>query len=629
MTIKAQRVPGRSDAGGLARRVDHRDAAASNDPPGALPPDGRIPFRLRVGVTGHRQITADLSRAVWQTLQRIEKMLSGRRDPGSLVTDVRFAVVSQLADGADRLVVEHVFDYAARRGQDARLEVILPMQRARYEEAQGFSENSRQEFARLLAQATVRFEPPDRDNAGANGSPPRLGVTDAGRADEYVAAGKKLIERCDVLIALWDGQPSTGKRGGSAHTLLAAAALGKPCVWIPADGESEAQDNLEPGSSREFVEEVRRRSALDIDDRADSHNLDVWSLEQVSRAFLALDEFNREPHHRTGDVAASHFGALANRALHPQFDRKLAREIGDWQAGGVSPLLAAPFARANTLADLYQALFKRISYLVLLFAALAAVMLAISVDLGTESSVWPALEFGCLSVALAGFVLARAVRLHGRWLCYRVLAERLRTARYTAPIGIDLCDQAHLQGMWAVTQTEDWLMRAFEEVWDCMPRARTISASDIAELKQLLAENWIQGQIDYHDMAKATHGLLLHRLTLILYLAFALTLAAAALDAILAGLDAAPAVVGLSKALTITLPVVGASVGGALTISQHHALAERSEQMQSDLRRVKQDVREASDLRSLREATIAATSLIAPETGSWFGALWFLDIEHP
>jgi hypothetical protein len=281
------------------------------------------------------------------------------------------------------------------------------------------------------------------------------------------------------------------------------------------------------------------------------------------------------------------------------------------------------------LAAHYRYWFKRFSALVLASASLAGLALAVGVGTGTESWVWGTFESGFLLLALVTFLAVREFGFHSRWLSCRVLAERFRTARYVAPTGVDFRDQARLQGVWVGGRSEEWLMRAFEEVWDREPHGTPINERDLQPLKKLLAHNWVQGQIRYHRDAKEEHERLKCRFTVIMYTAFGLTVVFAALDAILAGLHDVHKIQTVSKALTIFLPVLGASVGAALTINQHRALAERSAKMQVDLPLLKADLESATDIGTLREATIAAARAIAPETGTWFGTLWFLDIEHP
>ena len=79
---------------------------------------GAIPYRLRVGVTGHRRLPDAplLVEQVEQALERVRQLV-----PSSSYTPLRLAVVSALAEGADRLVARTVPWDAARR-----LAALLP-----------------------------------------------------------------------------------------------------------------------------------------------------------------------------------------------------------------------------------------------------------------------------------------------------------------------------------------------------------------------------------------------------------------------------------------------------------------------------------------------------------------------
>jgi len=520
-----------------------------------------------------------------------------------------------------------VFGYAEQRGQQARLEVVLPMERNQYAQIQGFDAQSRAEFDQMLEAATFSLEPP-----------PAALRTHEDRADAYVAAAEKLVARCDVLIALWDGKPAVGKRGGTAHTLLNAAARGKACVWIPIDESEDMHDNLEENSGQRFVKLVAARSEMEPDSEMGADAFDTWSLGSVSQELRLLDEYNRKPWSRLGPHRAggplgrivlatfdSGFGRRVERDFHGRLQQSTETRLAD----GTPQWLAAPSARASLLADLYRRWFKRLSTLVLTCATLAAVVLGVGVATGGESPLWPVLEFVFLMLTLLAFLVLRKFGFHSRWLSYRVLAERFRIARYVAPTGIDFREQARLQRGWVEGGSDDWLMRAFEEIWDRDPHKPRDLDDELEQFKRLLAHDWIGGQIRYHDAAKTEHHRLKRRLTVTAFAAFGLTVVFAAVEAILIGLHVAERVQRVSKGLTIVLPVLAASVGAALTINQHHALAEHSTRMQADLRRVKADLEAATDTRSLTEATVAAARMIAPETGAWFAALWFLDMEHP
>lgn len=51
--------------------------------------------------------------------------------------------------------------------------------------------------------------------------------------DAYEAANRELLTRADVLVAVWDGSPPSGKGGGTADTVQDARAAGLPVevVW--------------------------------------------------------------------------------------------------------------------------------------------------------------------------------------------------------------------------------------------------------------------------------------------------------------------------------------------------------------------------------------------------------------
>ena len=586
--------------------------------------DGRIPFRVRIAVTGHRTVPVERPQSLYRALDQILAYLQASdADPSA---EVQLAVVSQLAEGADRIVVRQVFEYASSRARDVRLEVVLPMAEQQYVEAQKFTEDSRTEFDGLLAASTFRLEPH-----------PVAVKTHEDRANAYAAAGEKMVARCDVLVALWDGQPAAGKRGGTAHTLLNASARGKPCVWIPLDPEEESRDNLEPGAGRTFFELVQSLSGAALDAEP-GPALDGWVLQPMLETFEALDEYNREPRPRRAAaraggaiarVAGAILDATVDRGFERHFPEALDRNIDGRIAAGTLPWLAAASARASLLAEHYRRSFKRQSSLVLVSATLAACVLAAGVAVRTPSVIWPALEAAFLALALGAYIVVRSSAFHRRWLSYRVLAERFRTARYLAPTGVDFREQVVMHDAGVRTVSEAWLMRAFEEVWDRELHRMPAGEVEFRQLKRLLADQWVGGQIEYHRRARIVQEHLKRRLSMAAFVAFGLTLVAAAAEAVLLAVGGAESAADIAKGLTILLPVLGASVGAALTLNQPAALAERSAKMQADLRVVQAQIRAAIDIHALIEAAVAAARLIAPEAASWLGALWFLDLEHP
>ena len=164
-----------------------------------------LPQQLIIGVTGRRTLADEgrMAAAIDEALDRIVKTVAGERATGPAATrgkaPLRLVVLSPLAEGADRLVAEHVL---ARAG--AALEAVLPLDRGEYEK-DFKTQRSRSEFRDLLARARAIHELPRAAN----------------REDAYASAGRFVVDHCDVLVAVWDGRPGDGP-GGTAETVAYA-----------------------------------------------------------------------------------------------------------------------------------------------------------------------------------------------------------------------------------------------------------------------------------------------------------------------------------------------------------------------------------------------------------------------
>jgi len=548
--------------------------------------DGRIPFRLRIGVTGHRTLEneEELAPLVREQVNRVLGLLEAKE------TTLTLSAVSQLADGADRLVVREVRAVAEGRGEEARVECYLPMPREEYARVQDFEPWSEREFEEMLREATVVREP-------------ATGTGHSDRHEAYRSAGHLLVGRCDVLIALWDGLPARG-RGGTAEIVAWAAARSKPCIWIETGGERGIRDNLDPGRGKAFFEEVQERAQLDPPIRWSPMDHPGETLQSVRTALHSLDEYNREP-------------------SPPGFKARLHKERN--RPEGLADWVAPPYARATTLAARWRGRFEWTARVITALATLGAAMLGIGLSYGEEAEVWAWAEAAMFAAALIGLLVVRGFGFHRRWISIRVLAEHLRSAHFLALTGADFRRQARLDPVYGGKEPTAWLMRAFEEVWDRRPLHPTppseLKPDQLKQLKQRLADEWIQGQIGYHEGSRKRHRRW-HRIqsACVLFL-FVGTIVFAVLHA-LHTLEHAPVL------FSIVLPAAGASLGVLMTVNQHHALSERSASMKSDLGLVRQEILDAP-AESLDRVSSDAARTIAQETVAWFGSMWFLDIEHP
>jgi len=153
---------------------------------------------IRIGVTGHRDLPPGVHGTV-TALLRAHLAPYGRGMVG----------LSCLADGADTIFAEAVL------AAGAPLEAVIPA--AGYRDA--LPEDHHPVYDRLLRQAVLVHRLPH------TASTPR----------SHLAAGRLLVQRCDRLVAVWDGCPARGP-GGTADVVAHARSLLRPVSVLWPEG---------------------------------------------------------------------------------------------------------------------------------------------------------------------------------------------------------------------------------------------------------------------------------------------------------------------------------------------------------------------------------------------------------
>lgn len=151
-----------------------------------------------IGITGHQRIP---DAALPYVIDGIRNEIAGQPGP---VTGY-----SSLAAGADQLFAEEVV------AAGGRLVAVVPCEG--YE--QTLDGDGLEGFRRLRAHAAETV------------------VLEFARPSEsaYLAAGKEVIDRSSVLIAVWDGEPARGL-GGTGDAVAYARSLGKQVVVVWPEG---------------------------------------------------------------------------------------------------------------------------------------------------------------------------------------------------------------------------------------------------------------------------------------------------------------------------------------------------------------------------------------------------------
>ncbi|MGD1278310.1 MAG: tetratricopeptide repeat protein [Tepidisphaeraceae bacterium] len=183
--------------------------------------------QLVIGVTGHRTLSDE--EAIRSTIaQTIGRLAAGK--PNILL-------LSALAAGADCLVAEAVLDE-----HHGRVRAVLPLEVSDYR--RDFTPGQLARFQSLLNRADAivfpptlpQSKPPQGKGPPAATSPTVAALDD--RQAAYERTGMFIVDHCDVLVAVWDGQPARG-RGGTADIVAYARQAARPIAWIKSQAPFE------------------------------------------------------------------------------------------------------------------------------------------------------------------------------------------------------------------------------------------------------------------------------------------------------------------------------------------------------------------------------------------------------
>ena len=175
---------------------------------------------MRIGFTGHRPNRLRIGKE--RVAARLREVL-GLCKAAAIGRDAAEPLIalSSLAEGSDRLFAEEAL------GLEIRLEALLPFSSADYERTFGDAGTIPQ-YRSLLSRASSVEE--------LQGS---LTATKAA----YEAVGCAMVERSDILVAVWDGEPAAG-RGGTPEIISYALEQRRPVILI--DAAKDARPRLLP-----------------------------------------------------------------------------------------------------------------------------------------------------------------------------------------------------------------------------------------------------------------------------------------------------------------------------------------------------------------------------------------------
>ena len=522
----------------------------------ALSPD-IIPAEIVVGVTGTRRLPDDpaLAEQVAGVLTRLPDLL-----PSLPTTPVRLVALSPLAEGADRLVAREVL-----ATPDGALEVVLPLGKDDY--LTDFSSaESRQDFMNLLARA----------RRASHVTPTQQ------RPQAYAQVGQHVIEHCDVLIAVWDGRPAAGT-GGTAEIVQYARELGRPIFWINTDEENRLTE--EPGQG-----------------------LNQTSFEQI-------DRYNRE----AISGASVRHGSQGFRDHVESTADAVGLDRDD--LSGTIDQLVPHFVRADLLALRYQRRYQLAGTTIYSLAAISVAMSAFQVLWHENQAIGfvsAAGELMFMFVILWLLWRGAKKKWHSKWIDYRFLAERLRTAFFMHVAGVQIAPTQPPRYLSLSYSATDWMVAAFRAACGA---AAGVPASASAERQAFVRRAWIADQLAHHRKGSERSHRAHTRLSTIGNALFGLTFAGAALHFLPGNPEA------VLSWVTITFPAFGGALAAIRTHREYHRISARSAEMANHLSDIEERLRGISDSQEFRALLREAEEVMANENADWRVVVRFHELE--
>jgi hypothetical protein len=434
---------------------------------------------LVIGVSGHRDLRPE---GVPQMKRRIEEFLA---DLKRRLPDTQLRIMTGMAQGADLLV--------ARTAVDAGLKVdaVLPMPLERY--VQDFEADSAAALRSLLADpavhCTVLPAPPGADDSASQGE---------GRSVFYANLTQALTDKCNLLLALWDGKASP-LTGGTADTVLrylgartqpgrdesaiefqpatAEAAWGPHFVyWVPAPrGNGVGVASPEPGYLSGIGENL-----LALHGSVMPHSL--------AEQFVELNTYNREFERLRVKGAFDRLDSLLPTigSIDSRPDRESLQRIDE------------EYGKADALAIYFQRhsdrLFRWFSYTASMMALLFLIYAKLWAN-GVLLSVYLTL----LLLSVVVFHRLRSRQWFSKHLVYRVLAETMRIKFFLRAAGADrLVSATELINLTGIDQFSgfSWIGNLLKNVEPLDTRDSDVNGANRARLASI-HRHWVVGQQEY------------------------------------------------------------------------------------------------------------------------------------
>jgi len=600
------------------------------------------PYTFRIGVTGHRNLKDEpaVRAAVDKFISRIDSTLknaaenprkAGSTDNALLryfdfwavratkmlwwsipltpkqvsperIVPLKWRVVSALAQGADQIVAEAIMN-----GVHGELLPVLPFKSNVYERDFETAEE-REHFHQFLNDADQPWTAWDGESPSSEE-----------RTTAYRLAGERVVRESDILIAIWDGEPSRGE-GGTAEIITYAIRKEIPVYWIHADHPDSDPKLLSAGDNGS-------QNEGDVPDTAKG----------LAPHYHQLCAYYRDPAYREQECRAIYDRDLGYLAA----DAKTAKLDSTTMYEAIRNRFAQ-YAYADHLALRYQSFHLRSTIAIILFAALAVTAAATQL-LAFAHENWTitinqmnwvialghmewliVFEIAFMFAAAALYRVSIRENWHEKWLYDRYLAEWLRGLMFREGLGHASAESNSIRELLPFYEGPSaWVDHVLSS--DLANATPAPQPQDLTQLKHFLNIAWIESQGNWHGgnaEKKEYRQWCIHATGFSL---FAIILLCAVLHLNHIGHEKSGIhLYGLPEVIAIfavTLPAWGGALHGISHLMDYDGIAQRSKSMHVELGNLARTLDEARTMEEICETAKRAGELMAVENLEWMMTL--------
>ena len=554
-----------------------------------------IPYRIRIGVTGHRVLDCE-TELKKQLIEVLKTEITKLFDNDSLIllnknliTPVTYSVLTPLAEGADRLVAETVMEYDAR----SCVEVVLPLTLYDYKKTfnnpddPGFYElYNKARQVKQIRNHRLETDPEIIQNTIETNIENKI---EKAKKEAFEKAGRHIVNHCDVLIAIWDGKKSQGI-GGTNDIIEYAVSKKRPVIIISANPPYSIKVEKGYGLNCRAIMGIERFNITSIPSSVkDSYIKNIY------------DKLFRNPE---GNCI-------------PELSKELVRET-----------LLPFYVKGSIMAKKYQKIYMPSGTLIFSCSAIAVAAVLIGVLYHPVLLFSFLVEFLCLLSILIIYLFTQHIRRN--WLENRFLTERLRSACYFAATNTEITSIEIPPYMGMAHKYNDWMVLVFNEIWCTLPKMEGAKDDLLPCFKKYIIKHWIDDQKNHHSEKHRKLIKVNKRYGYFGWVIYLIALIASGFHIVQnlsGGFELDQMIENILIFLAIALPALGAAVVGIRKHGEYERLESRSGNMSEVIEDISIDFNKVQDKKEFVNLMYDFDKLMLLENQDWLMLMKLVKLE--